>query len=184
MKKKRIIAAAIFLCIVVATSITVFAVSGDRNKESGEEVLHFGLIENKDALPTKTINHLGRTVNLEYRFTNNHNKAHPKDRADSYGTYDIYTEKGGTEYYFLYNTDTLCGTLRYDFVTDPSSLGKDIGADLAIATAQGYLAKVLPEAAGKYVYDKYTYDSFLDNMIFPCTCLLWGINPTTRSRYM
>ena len=133
MKKTKVI-----ICIVSAVALvliasivtaTIVSNAQKRNDPNG------AFDDKKKDGRTVTVSESGIVEKAVYSHTENTKNAEVEARADAYGTFDVYTGESGTDYFFLYNTDTICGFLNYKY----SVTEKPIEKDAAAAIADGYL---------------------------------------------
>lgn len=53
------------------------------------------------------------SITVEYSYTENYSSTPLALRSDAYGTYEVYVDVDGNEYYFLTDTELLCGYLAF-----------------------------------------------------------------------
>lgn len=160
MKRKALIIVVSVIAVAAVIIASAVAISASLEKDSPTKIsgndsdTAFGKIENSHAVKNRTVNIEGKSISLSYKQTMNKSDLPVKERYDSYGTYDVYTDENEAEYLFLYNTDLLCGILsKY---TPPLTLDV-ISEETALEKAEEYLEKLL-ENADEYVLDSNFYN--------------------------
>ncbi len=89
----------------------------------------------------KNIKFDSEEITLKYIRTENLKEKPVAKRADSYGTYDIYTDNNQTEYLFLLNTDVCCGFKMS--TVGVATLAKDaVSREEALSISNEFLQKM------------------------------------------
>lgn len=102
----------------------------------------------------------GKKVDLEYKTTQNFENRISKDKKDKYGTYDEFTDKDNTIYYFLQDTDKLCLKMQeYEYNLDGSkrTIEKDLSNNIVKNIADKYIVDELGESSQKYSFQNVEY---------------------------
>lgn len=119
------------------------------------EVDAVGKFVNKNASASKKVSVNGKNIIVKYQDSQNLKKTPFGKRADSYGSYDVYTDEKGTQYTYLANSDKLCG-MKLSSVYGISGSKERIPENKALSAAKDYLKGVLPNI-GNYKYEGITY---------------------------
>lgn len=111
-RNRILILIAVFVLILGTATIATY--SGYRNARADNEkkqvdLENYGPYINKRAKRARNTEYAKKRVELAYDRSENLSHKKPEERSDAYGSYDIYIDKEGNEFYYLQNTDVLCG---------------------------------------------------------------------------
>ena len=186
MKNKKIIIllSIILLSLTILSCITIFAIDSIKNDNgdtAGQNSEAFGAsLSDKKADKTKEIS-IWDVEKITYKETMNLSNLPVDKRNDSYGTYDVYTDKDNNLYYFLYNADLLCGykdeTVYMD-IEEP-----EIEIEQAIDISEKFIKdNIKPTIQYKYTYSYYDksygvykikYNYYIENIKTDDECMIW-----------
>lgn len=96
--------------------------------------------ESKIGAGQRTIEFGSRTIRLSYSYTENLNELPASNRADNYGTYDVYVDANQTEYLFLLDSELFCGFKMID-VGMPNEQADAIPQEKALEIADRFLTE-------------------------------------------
>lgn len=174
---KRVAAIAASLTIVVLSG---FLLSG-RSAEFAGGFLGPEIIQEKTE-STKQISIFDKnSKNLTYKETMNQNALPMSDRADKYGTYDVYVDDQDTQYVFLADSDLFCGFLK---MSTSQEAGSRLLSDIDVrGIADAFLVEMLGEDQREYVFQSMycdqsnvyhiTYVSYLGDLKTDDECIIW-----------
>lgn len=118
----------------------------------------FGSFQNIKIFDNKrTVTLDGKVISLTYEYSSNHSRYAPEDRKDKYGSYDIFTDENGAEYYFLYDTNKFLGFINPLANRDKIKGNTSVTEETAVDFAREYLYQFV-ENADKYEYKETTVD--------------------------
>ena len=102
------------------------------------------------------------------------------ERADKYGTYDVFVDDQDTQYVFLADSDLFCGFLKTGASQETG--GRFISELDARGIADAYLMDILGEDQREYVYEgmycqsnmyHITYASYIGDFKTDDECIIW-----------
>jgi len=142
-KNRILIVIAVFLLIFGTATIATY--SGYRNSRAANmkkdaEIDNYGMYINKRAKGARNIVYSDERVKLKYDRSENLSSRKPEDRSDAYGSYDVYVDDNGNEFYYLQNTDMLCGVKNKKI--DGERLTPFDNDDEAIKIAEEFMIKI------------------------------------------
>lgn len=121
--------------------------------------------------------------NLVYKETNNQKELPVSERADRYGTYDIYTDEDQNQYIYLTNSDLFCGFLKTETVQEANDTARNLSELDARGIADAYILEILGEDQREYTFEKIRYDqtnfyyvtyvSYLGDVKTDDECVIW-----------
>lgn len=170
---------------VIAASLTIMVLSGflisGRSAGVSGGILGPEIRQEKVAT-TKQVSFFSKNnQRLKYKETMNQNDLPMSDRADKYGTYDIYVDDQETQYVFLADSDLFCGFLKMS--TLPEAGGRLLSEIDARGIADAYLMETLGEDQREYVYESMycdqsnmyhiTYASYIGDFKTDDECIIW-----------
>ena len=139
-KKPFCLALVLLLIILAVSALTVAAVEIFKQSDPIPDGDDYGAYydDGEGKTMEKVIEIDTRKITVTYVRTENLKELPVSKRADSYGTYDVYTDDCGTEYLFLLDTDIYCG-FKYGNVGMATEKEKAIPQNKALEIAGGFL---------------------------------------------
>lgn len=175
------------ILFVAAISLTVMVLSGFlfSGRSAAPIANFFGItIESEKLDNTQTLSLTDKkSKNLTYKETNNQKELPVSERADRYGTYDIYTDEDQNQYIYLTNSDLFCGFLKTETVQEANDTARNLSELDARGIADAYILEILGEDQREYTFEKIRYDqtnfyyvtyvSYLGDIKTDDECVIW-----------
>lgn len=175
------------ILFITGISLTVMVLSGFLF--SGRSAVpigsFFGIsVESGKIDNTKNLALVDKTSkNLTYKETNNRKELPVSERADRYGTYDVYTDENDTQYIFLTDSDLFCGFLKTETPQEAADTARNLSELDARGIADAYILDILGEDQREYTFEKIRYDqnnfyyvtyvSYLGDVKTDDECVIW-----------
>lgn len=143
-RKKFFCLALILISIVLTMSVSAVATAEKQKRsEPYSERNGYGAYydENEVKVKQRVIEVDSEKITLHYARTENLKECPVFKRADSYGTYDVYTDEKETEYLYLHNADIYCG-FKMSTVGVATEKEKAVPQIYALDVANNYLRTV------------------------------------------
>lgn len=175
------------ILFITGISLTVMVLSGFLF--SGRSAVpigsFFGIsVESGKIDNTKNLALVDKTSkNLTYKETNNRKELPVSERADRYGTYDVYTDEDDNQYIFLTDSDLFCGFLKTETPQEAADTARNLSELDARGIADAYILDILGEDQREYTFEKIRYDqnnfyyvtyvSYLGDVKTDDECVIW-----------
>lgn len=170
---------------VIAASLTIVVLSGFllSGRSAGVSGGFLGpQVRQEKMASTKQMSLFSKSsTNLKYKETMNQSDLPMSERADKYGSYDIYVDEQDTQYVFLADSDLFCGFLKTGASLETN--GKLLSEIEARGIADAYLMETLGEDQREYVYESMycdqsnmyhiTYASYIGDFKTDDECIIW-----------
>lgn len=162
--KKWGITAVILSALLVLSSVSAIA----SNDTVEEEMAQGGVgvyTDSQKESTTKQVDLFDGEV-AQYAQTVNQSGTPLADRADLYGTYDVYTDADGNEYVYLFDTDTLCGYKWATAYSDELDEDTILPQTAAQANADAFLDTQFGQGQAIYQFERSYYSK--QNGVYVC----------------
>lgn len=169
---------------VIAASLTIVVLSGFllSGRSAGVAGGFFGpQVMQEKMESTKQVSLFNKnSKSLTYKETMNQSDLPVSERADKYGTYDVFVDDQDTQYVFLADSDLFCGFLKTGASQETG--GRFISELDARGIADAYLMDILGEDQREYVYEgmycqsnmyHITYASYIGDFKTDDECIIW-----------
>lgn len=142
-KNRILIVIAVF--VLVFGTATIATYSGYKSSrvvdmKKDVDLDNYGMYVNKRARTSRKTKYFDKELKLTYTRSENLSPKLPEKRSDAYGSYDVYVDENENEFYYLQNTDVLCGVKNKKI--DGDRLTPFETDDEAIEIAEEFMAEV------------------------------------------
>lgn len=163
--KKIGLTAVILSALVVVSSVSAIA----SNDTVEEQMAQGGVGVYTDSQKENTVKQaflFDEQTPAQYVQTVNQSGTPLADRADGYGTYDVYSDAQGNEYIYLFDTDTLCGYKWKTAYSDELEEEAVLPQAAAQANADAFLTERFGQNQTVYQFERCYYSE--NNGVYVC----------------